>query len=769
MNEIHEGKDARQEIARLHLNIIRKHAREGFIEVRGLMRGGASRGTRFFSVDAREDDVKSVLGWADEVNAEGGEIYVAYNARSQRRGTKEDVKILTTCYADLDLHLEKYGDVEGGGILDAALNALRNAPIQPHLIVFSGYGLHPIWFIEPNTDKATWAGVQRAIRSHFAEHKADIAVATDEARILRLVPYPNRKHGKCIETKILQVLETDPYTLSDLARAYGLAAKPATVVNMMALEPLIRVPENAKFDNIASIPEGQRNSALFRMGCALRHNGANETAIYKTLIEENATRCITPLDESEVRAIVQSCLRYDPTSETTLFPLTDYGNAQRIVQRHGVGLRFCHAWNKWLIWDGKCWQKDDSGEIVRRAKDTVRNLYAEASQIHEPEARKEIARFARMSESEVRIRAMIKLAASEPGVAVTPDELDAKPHMLNCSNGVLDLQTGILHPHSPEQLHTKVAPVEYDQNAACPVWLSFLDSIMAGNKRLSTFLQRAFGYSLTGDIGERSLFILYGMGANGKSTFLEVIRSILGEYAMRTPTETLMMKRDGAIPNDVARLKSARFVSASETDEGKRLSEALIKDLTGGDTISARFMRGEWFEFVPEFKIWLATNHKPVIKGTDKGIWDRIKLIPFEVRISPEKQDKQLGRKLRKELPGILAWAVRGCLEWNKEGLGVPDEVRNATEGYRAEMDTFAQFLSDCCLISPNAHEQAGMLYEEYKEWCERTGERTITQKAFGQRLQERGFTPDKVKGFRCWKGLELSSAIKGNSKYKAA
>ncbi len=232
----------------------------------------------------------------------------------------------------------------------------------------------------------------------------------------------------------------------------------------------------------------------------------------------------------------------------------------------------------------------------------------------------------------------------------------------------------------------------------------------------------------------------------------------MGDYALRTPTDTLLARRDAGIPNNIAALKGARFVSASEADEGRRLAEATIKDLTGGDTISARFMRGEWFDFLPEFKLWLGTNHKPVIRGTDRAIWDRIRLIPFAVRIPDEEQDKHLRTKLLAEAPGILAWAVEGCLAWQRDGLGEPREVRDATAGYRAEMDVLAGFLEDRCVVKEAARVSAKDLYASYVGWCDETGEKPMTQKAMGQRLGERGFDSARVGKDRAryWLGLGL-------------
>ena len=421
------------------------------------------------------------------------------------------------------------------------------------------------------------------------------------------------------------------------------------------------------------------------------------------------------------------------------YHLTDAGNAQRLVALHGRDLRYCYAWRKWLIWNGQMWKADDTGEIIRRAKATVQAIYSEASSISDEHKRKEIARWAMKSESEQHIRGMVDLAKSEDGIPVTSDEFDADGWLLNVQNGTIELKTGRLREHRREDLITKLAPVTFSPDAVCPTFDAFLSRIMSGNSSLIEFLQKGIGYSLTGEVSEQVLPICYGLGANGKTTLLELFTDLLGDYAMPTPIEGLMLKRGDSIPNDIARLKGARFVSAVEVEEGKRLSESRVKQLTGGDRISARFMRAEWFDFRPSFKLWLAVNHRPVIRGTDNGIWRRIRLIPFEVSIPEPEQDKRLPEKLRAEMSGILRWAVEGCLMWQREGLGNPEQVKAATASYRDEMDVLGDFLTGCCIRGEGLKVQSSALYEAYKKWCADNGEPQLGSKNFTRRMKERG------------------------------
>jgi putative DNA primase/helicase len=517
------------------------------------------------------------------------------------------------------------------------------------------------------------------------------------------------------------------------------------------------------------IPPGGRNDVLTSLAGTMRRRGMGEAEILAALRVTNEERCQPPLENEEVEKIAASVARYAPADNVVSisanghgsshpprgYNLTDLGNAERLVAGHGENIRYCYTWRKWLVRTTARWERDEAGRIHRLAKGRVRGIYREASDAEDEDRRKALAKHAAASESEARIRAMIELAKSE--VPTTPDELDSDPWLLNVLNGTIDLRTGELREHRREDLITKLAPVEYDPNATAPTWEAFLKRVLPGEE-LRAFVQRAAGYSATGDTSEQCIFIHHGPGANGKTTFQEAIAAALGDYAMRTPTETLLVKRTGGVPNDVARLKGARLVAASETEEGRRLAESLVKDLTGQDTISARFMWAEWFDFKPTHALHLSTNHKPEIRGTDPAIWRRIRLIPWAVTIPPNEQDKKLTEKLRGELPGILAWVVRGCSEWLRQGLKAPEEVRQATKAYRAEMDVLAAFLADCCVRGDDEEAFAGELWGAWKRWSEETGEQTGSQKRFGGRLAERGFLNhrDSKTGRKVWSGLSL-------------
>lgn len=443
--------------------------------------------------------------------------------------------------------------------------------------------------------------------------------------------------------------------------------------------------------------------------------------------------------------------------------LTDLGNAKRLVSEHGRDLRYCYPWGKWLIWNGQYWQEDAAGEIYRRAKDVIRLILREASNERDDDRRKGLESHALRCESQNKLQAMIKLAESE--VPILPKDFDRDPWLLNVQNGTIYLLDGSLQPHDRDDLISKISPVEFDPEATCPSWTAHLVKLMAGNQNLIGFLRRWFGYCLTGSIDERCMVIFYGMGANGKTITVEAISHIMGDYAQRTRTETILIKRENSISNDVADLVGSRFVFCSEAEQDKRMAESLVKDLTGGDSISVRKLYQDFFTFKPQFKIVLSTNHKPVIYGTDQAIWDRLKLIPFSVTI-PEDERRPIHEMMgifHDEAPGILTWMVKGCLQWLQGGLQTPEEVKAATKQYRSDMDVLQEFLTDCCTEKTDAKIACTDVYLKFKSWGEAEGlrEKEIWSKStLTRRLKERGFE-QKSANFggtiqRVWIGLSL-------------
>jgi len=417
---------------------------------------------------------------------------------------------------------------------------------------------------------------------------------------------------------------------------------------------------------------------------------------------------------------------------------TDIGNAARFAAQHSPIVRYSSALG-WLVWDSARWNRDESGAVERLARETIMGIYKEAAECEDSISRRNMASWAQQSESLNRMKAMLELGRSELGVAIHIDAFDRNKWLLNTMSGIVDLKTGNLADHNPEEYLTMLAPTFYYEGAECPRWLTFLDRIMASDLEMIEYIQRIIGYGLTGSTREQVLFMLHGEGANGKSTFLAVIRNILGDYAKNAAPETFMAQTTSGARPDIARLRGARFVTTVETEDNRRLSESLVKQLTGSDTVTTRQLYRDEFEFRPQLKLFIATNHKPIIRGTDAAIWRRIRCVPFEVVIPEGERDMKLEEKLMEESAGILRWAVQGCLQWQDIGLSTPEKVLTATSTYRSENDQLGEFISECCTLDPQ--ERGHSLYAAYHVWCESSGIKyPMTKKTFSEQLQRKGF-----------------------------
>lgn len=455
------------------------------------------------------------------------------------------------------------------------------------------------------------------------------------------------------------------------------------------------------------------------------------------------------------------------------YDMTDTGNAHRLYDKFGTIIRYSYNRKKWYFWDGKAWRMDDLGEIKKLADVIVDDIKREAFQEEDEKTQADLLKWANKTASSRGKEAMIKECQHLDGIPASPDAFDSYMDYLNCQNGIVNLRNGELIPHDSNFMMSKLSLTEYDTTGAEPkLWLKFLDDVTNGNKDLQDYIQKCIGYSLTGSNEEQCAYFLYGIGNNGKSTFLDVLADMLGGYAANAQPETIMMRRwgnDGA-NSDIARLKSARFVTTEEPTEGVRLNEGLLKQLTGGSKITCRFLYADEFEYTPEFKIWVATNHKPVIRGTDVGIWRRIKLIPFEVNI--KNPDKNLKYKLRAEFPQILAWAVRGCIKWRKEGMQEPECVQDATKEYKQEMDLLASFVEQCLEIDYDCRDKvpASDLFKTYILWAKENNEYEMSSKKFSteitKKLPEKGRSSAGV-FYRNVKFTEYAKALGGGRQYR--
>ncbi len=441
---------------------------------------------------------------------------------------------------------------------------------------------------------------------------------------------------------------------------------------------------------------------------------------------------------------------------------TDTGNAARLVRRHGDDFRFCHPWGAFLIWTGTHWQRDERGQMMRWAKDTALSIFDEAKAAQDTERSKELGKFAVISQSRASLAAMIALAQSER--PITPDELDADQLLLNVQNGTIDLRTGDLRQQRREDYITKICRAAYDPAAEAPIFAAFLARIFRTYPSLVVYVQKAIGYGATGLTNEQILFFLHGTGANGKTTLLDAILYALGDYAAKADRDLLIAGDGNAHPTNVADIMGRRLVICSETNEGRRFDEAKMKDLVGETRLKARFMRMDFFTFVATHKIFMYSNHLPLVRGTDLGFWRRMRRIPFVEAIGEAEKDSALGVKLEGEADGVLRWIVEGTLAWRRDGLGLPTEIAQATNSYRAEMDSIGAFIDDACLLGPKMTATAGDLYNAYCKWSEASGERPLSQKRLGMEFTSRELISDRdtYSGRKIWRGITLLGGQNG-------
>lgn len=427
------------------------------------------------------------------------------------------------------------------------------------------------------------------------------------------------------------------------------------------------------------------------------------------------------------------------------FRFTDTANAELFQNLFCNSLRFNCTSKTWMYWDGCRWKADKDNSVFDYVRRLISLLHQWSFQCEDQDLRTRILKHVIYCEKYSNQINILKIAETLPKLRATISQFDNKPNLLNCRNATIEFNGGSFHvrKHSREDYLTQMTDVVYDKNARCPNWIEFLETIFNKDENIISFVQRAIGYSLTGYTSEDSLFFLFGTGANGKSTFSEILRMILGEYFAKSSYELITFSFDNSIRNDVARLHGSRFVCLSEIEGGKRLNESLVKDLTGGDMITARFLFKEFFEYKPQFKIWLYGNHKPLIRGTDTGIKRRIKLIPFEVQIPEEKRKSrdEILSVMREELSGIFLWALEGYSAWRNTGLSIPEKVRNATNDYFGEMDIYGEFIKECCKVEPEQEVSLKDLFNTFLNFLKEAGEKyQPTKRNFAERMREKNF-----------------------------
>jgi putative DNA primase/helicase len=497
-----------------------------------------------------------------------------------------------------------------------------------------------------------------------------------------------------------------------------------------------------------------RESGLMRDKWDVIHfRDTNETYGERTIATAISSTSTTILDNKEQFAEFSFDFHTGDAAEVVedkpkkKFRLTELGNAERIAYEYGHVIKYVSDMG-WLIWDGKRWKIDNKKEIERITAKVLRSLYKSEDEME--------TKWARMCERRnIRMNSIKDLMPLVPGER---EEFDRHKYLFNVENGIVDLKTGKLQSHDRDLSLTKITNIAFDENAKCPEWMNFLDQIFQGDKELVEYMQRLIGYSLTGEITEQIMVFLIGGGSNGKSTFINTIKDLMGEYGKQAKSDTFIKKKETGANNDIARLVGSRFVSAIESEDGEQLSEAFVKQITGGEPVLARFLRQEYFEFIPEFKVFFTTNHKPVVKGTDEGIWRRIRLIPFNLQLPKEKRDKKLPEKLSLELPGILNWAIEGCLKWQKSGLSDPTSVMKATNDYKEDMDILGPFLFERCYRQEGVRIEAKELYEVYSNWCFKSGEHALPNRKFYRTLETQGFKRERGAGNKYFiHGITLS------------
>ena len=423
---------------------------------------------------------------------------------------------------------------------------------------------------------------------------------------------------------------------------------------------------------------------------------------------------------------------------------SDDALAKLFTAKHGNDLRYVAAWGKWLIWSGCHWREDNTREVFSRAR-----LIARSEAQRADKAGKQIA-------SAKTVAAIERLAQADRVHAATTERFDADPWLLNTPGGTVDLRTGEIRPHKRSDYITKVTAVTPDPDAMSPIWDAFLTRILYGDLELQDYLQRVLGYSLTGSTREHAFFFCHGSGANGKGVLLGCASSIAGDYHKVAPMETFVSTRNEQHPTDVAGLRGARMVTATETEDGRRWDESRLKQMTGGDRISARLMRQDFFTFVPQFKIIIAGNHKPQVRSVDEAIRRRMHLIPFTVTIPPEERDDKLSDKLRDEWPAILAWMIKGAVDWNKDGLRPPDVVRRATDEYLEAEDAIGLWIEERCIQGNWLETLSSKLFADWKEWADESNEYIGSQKRLTQSLNSRGFESGHSRDGNILRGLAI-------------
>jgi putative DNA primase/helicase len=541
------------------------------------------------------------------------------------------------------------------------------------------------------------------------------------------------------------------------------------------LRPTLRLPDRSEIVQALGHLHGDDYDDWLRVGMALRSCGEDYLEVWNEWSKRSEKYVLGECERKwnsfkpsglTARSILYWATQAGWNPPTKHEPLTELGNARILARMAEGSIVHSHKWG-WLAWDGKRWLREGAEKLVvewqkkvleyrlnRAIESLSRHLRTDASSDGYEKIRKRkmqtIANI-RRHEDDHSVRGARSLASSEPVLSIDYRLFDRHTYFFNCANGTIDLQSGEIHPHNPNDWLTQISDIAYDTTAEAPTWLKFMEDVLP-DAEVRDFVHKFLGSCLTGDVSAQIMPVFWGGGSNGKSTLLTAIMHVLGEdYAMKAKRDLLMVKRYNEHPTSVARLYGKRFVTCVETAESSRLDETLVKELTGGDTIAARRMREDEWQFEPTHKPVLATNHRPEVQGTDEAIWRRLPLVPFEQSfpVGDPRRDPMMPEKLKREAPGILLWLVRGCQAWlaAEKKLKNPKAVTEATQGYREEQDKLGAFLADCCIVGPDIRVRVEKLMEKYLAWCIRNKHHPMNGSAFGRTLSERGFPLNEKRG----------------------
>jgi len=600
--------------------------------------------------------------------------------------------------------------------------------------------------VEPSVELPTY--FKALVETSWGDWEFDMKIY-DMNRLLRCENTINSK-SNLYKIRIPNVLNMDLETIMKMAKEPGVVSDPEELYDVRVSERLANEFKAVQTNTSSSVDPGQisrkpdwesliktsvsrgsRNNTAFDIARGMKMDGLTKEAVVDNLNGWN-TSLPEPMDNKEVESIIKSVFskqRIDisPIESTINYKHSDYGNAELFVELHQNITRFDHTRKKWYLWNGQYYKMDETEQIYHIAKDTARKRQEIAMSVSFDEERKKDLKWAIGIENMSRFRNMLSIAEAFTPIAVTADAWESGDYLIQFENGVYDLERAKFRDGQSQDMNYQSTGFAYDPDANCPIWENAILEMMNGDTEMVNFLQHALGYSLTGLTTEQCLFILTGGGSNGKSVVLDTLLSLLGGYGSNSPFSTFEAKNNET-SNDIARLFGTRLVSSSESSQSRRLDEERIKAITGSDKITARFLYQEFFTYTPKFKIWFAVNTLPEIRGTDNGIWRRIKVVPFDVSFQG-REDRSLTQKLHHELPGIMNWAIQGAHQWMSHGLPIPSRVKDATDIYRSNSDIVAAFLDEKVSKDLVLKIKASVLYKVFREYCIQSGQQRWTPK----------------------------------------